>query len=89
MKIFEFRWTSQDEKEWVSGRTIVEAMKTYKSVTGTDIEEMEDDDDIVEIAREKWGEYTVNEVDNDRIITFEEWMKENNSSDVIAGTMYD
>lgn len=88
MKIFEFRWTSQDEKEWVSGRTIVEALKTYKSVTGTDIEEMEDDDDIVEIPREKWGEYTVNEVDNDRIITFEQWMEENKSSDIIAGTMY-
>ena len=96
MKIFELRWTSQDEKEWVSGRTIIEALKTYLSVTGTDIVDLEDEDEIIEVPKEEWSKMTVRNTDYDETdpddfeeMTFEEWMKQNPSSDIIAGTMYD
>ena len=96
MKIFELRWTSQDEKEWVSGRTIIEALKTYLSVTGTDIVDLEDEDEIIEVSKEEWSkmivrntEYDETDPDDFEENTFEEWMKQNPSSDIIAGTMYD
>jgi len=96
LKIFELRWTSQDEKEWISGNTIIEALKTYLSVTGTDIVDLEDEDDIVELPKEEWSKMTVRNIEYDENdpdyfeeMTFEQWMKENPKSDIIAGTMYD
>lgn len=96
MKIFELRWTSQDEKEWVSGRTLIEALKTYLSITGTDIDDLEDEDEIVEVPKEDWSKmiirnanYSESNSDDFKEMTFEEWMKQNPSPDIIAGTMYD
>ena len=96
MKIFELKWTSQDEKEWVSGRTIIEALKTYLSVTSTDIVDLEDEDEITEVPKVEWSKMTVrnteydeNDPDDFEEMTFEQWMKENTTSDIIAGTMYD
>ena len=95
MKIFELRWTSQQEKEWVSGRTMIEALKTYLLTTGIDIVELDDDDDIVEVPKEEWSklivrntEYNENDPDDVEEMTFEQWMEENQNPDVIAGTMY-
>ena len=95
MKIFEIQWTSQGEKEWVSGRTIIEALKTYLSVTGNDMSDMEDDDDIIEVPKEQWSLMTIRNTQYDKTdsddfeeMTFEQWMKENTESDIIAGTMY-
>lgn len=95
MKIYELRWSSS-EKEWISGRTIIEALKTYLSITGTDIIDFDNEDEIVEVPREEWSKMTVrnneydeNDTDDFKEMTFEEWMKQNPVSDIIAGTMYD
>ena len=83
-------------KNGVSGRTIIEALKTYLSVTGTDIVDLEDEDEIIEVSKEEWSkmivrntEYDETDPDDFEENTFEEWMKQNPSSDIIAGTMYD
>jgi hypothetical protein len=95
MKIFEIKWTSQDEKEYVSGRNAIEALKTYFETVGTDID-IDDDDEIIEIPKEEWPkmsvrntEYDENDPDDFEEMTFEQWMKENPDSCIIAGTMYD
>jgi len=96
MKIYELRWTYQDEKEWVSGRTIIEALKTYFATTDTSIIDLDDEDEIVEVPKEEWSKMTVrnteydeNDPDDFEEMTFKEWMEQNQSSDIIAGTMYD
>jgi hypothetical protein len=87
MKIFEIIH-SDGEKEWVSGETNIEALRTYISTTGCDLHDM-DGSEIVELPKDKWKEYTVKNEDEEEGITFEQWMQENKDSDVIAGTMYD
>jgi hypothetical protein len=96
MKIYELRWTSQNEKEWVSGRTVIEALKTYFAITDTSIIDLDCEDEIVEIPKEEWSkmtirntEYNEKDLDDFEEMTFEEWMKQNPKSDIIAGTMYD
>jgi hypothetical protein len=85
MRIFEI--IHQDgEKEWVSGETNIEALRTYLNTTEADLFDM-DGAEIVELQKEKWSQYTVK--DEEGTITFEQWMKENKDSDIIAGTMYD
>ncbi len=94
MKIFELR-TNKGEREWISGNTIIEALKTYFSTTGMDINDLNDDDDIVEIPKEKWSEiiiindeYDKTDPDDFKEITLEQWIKENPTSEIIAGNMY-
>jgi hypothetical protein len=97
MKIFEIQWKSQDEKEWVAANTTIEALKVYCSITGMDLINFEDDDEIVEIPKEKWKEMTVfnwdydpeNPEDNWKEKSFEQWMEEHSDPDIIAGTMYE
>lgn len=96
MKIYELRWTSQNEKEWISGRTIIEALKTYLSITDLDMVDFADEDEIIEVPQEEWSnmtvrntEYNENDPDSFEEITFNEWIKRNPISNIIAGTMYD
>ncbi len=89
MKIFEFQWTKQDEKEWVAASSIVAAIREYCSTTGSDWVDWDDNDDIVEVPEDKWGEYKLNDPDDfDSVMTFAEWMKENPSGGMMCGTMY-
>lgn len=94
MKIFELQFTRQDECEWISGRTAIEALKTYLSNMGDDFSDLEDEDEITEVPKEKWSEMTVRNTNYDETdpnshekITFEEWMKQNSGSACIAGTI--
>ena len=89
MKIFEIKWESQGEKEWVAADTNIEALKFYCKLTGMDIDDFEDTDSIVEIPKSKWKEYRVKEEDEENDKTFAQWMKENTGPDIIAGTMYE
>lgn len=95
LKIFELRWTKQSEKEWVCARTNIEALKIYFNVTNTVIGELDDEDEIVEVPKEKWAElhiknndYYKTDPDDWMYKSFEEYMKEQIHPDIIAGTMY-
>lgn len=95
LKIFELRWTSQGEKEWVCARTNIEALKFYLNFTDMGIGELDDADEIIEIPKEKWTEYKVGNSEYDekdptdwQEKTFEEFMKDQTAPDIIAGTMY-
>lgn len=96
LKVFELQWTSQDEKEWIAANTIIEAIKTYCSITSTDLVDLEDDDNIIEIPKEKYSEMFINNIDYDendpddwKEKSFEQWLKEHTKPDIIAGTMYE
>lgn len=96
MKVFELRWNSQDEKEWIAANTNVEALKTYLSITSTDMVDLDDEDEIVEIPKEEWSKLSIRNTDYDpsdpedwETETFEDYMKTCKSPDLIAGTMYE
>ncbi len=96
MKIFELRWTAQDEKEWIAADTNIEALKFYLSESSMDIDELDDIDEIVEVPKEDWskisvrnGEYDEKDPDDWESKTFEEYMKDVHSPELIAGTMYE
>lgn len=96
LKIFELRWNSQDEKEWVAAHTNIEALKYYCFETMTDLAEMEDEDEIIEIPESEWEKFTVRNNDYDKTDpedrqeeTFAEFMKDITAPTIIAGTMYD
>ena len=88
MKIFELRWAAQDEKEWIAAHTNIEALKVYESITDVSLVDMDDDDEIVELPKEKWAEYTV-KTEGEPAVTFAEWMDGTVKPDIICGTMYD
>lgn len=94
-KIYEIQING--EKEWVCADTAIEALKTYKSITDCDLSDFENDDDIVEIPKEKWAEMNIVDTEGDYddktgypiIMTFAEYMeKEAKVSDIIATTNY-
>lgn len=88
LRVFELRWTGQ-EKDWVCAHTNIEALKTYLNITGTDISDLEYEDEIVELPKEKWPGMTIRNSDKGDIKTFEEYMKTATTPDIIAGTMYE
>ena len=94
-KIYEIQING--EKEWVCADTAIEALKTYNSITDITLTDFENNDDIIEVPKEKWSEMNI--VDTDReynnetgypaIMTFAEYMeKEAISADIIATTNY-
>lgn len=92
MKIFEIQWTNNGvngEKSWVSAETNIHAISTYLSITSMDISDFNDNDFIVELSKEQWGQHWISDEDGLPSKTFEEWMKENNDSDIIAETAYE
>lgn len=96
LKIFELRWSSQDEKEWVCARTNIEALKIYFNITDTAMIDLDDEDEIIEVPKEKWpemairnSEYNPKDPEDCGTKTFEEYMKTATVPDIIAGTMYE
>lgn len=96
LKVFELRWNQQGDREWIAARTNIDAIQTYLSITDMSIHELDNDDEIVEIPREKWSEYTVSNSDHDpsdpeskEKETFEDVMKRLTKPDIICGTMYE
>jgi len=90
-KIYEFQING--EKEWVCADTIVEALKFYFGLTDMSITDFENDDDIIEVPKEKWAEMKILNVDDEDDIrtetTFAEYMgKEADRADIIATTNY-
>ena len=89
MKIFELQWTNQDEKEWIAADNVLQALETYFSITDTDIMDLEDNDEIVELPKSEWKNHFVREDGDKPKESFASWMKRNKKPDIIAGTMYD
>lgn len=94
MRIFEYQWNT-GEKEYVAANTVVEAIKILLSVNDLSIDDLENEEEIVEIPKEKWNdmkvlnmEYDPNDPDDKEELTFAELMSENSNPDVICGTMY-
>lgn len=88
MKIFEINWESQGEKEWVAAETNLHALKVYCRITDMSIDDFEDTDEIIEIPKNKWSKYKI-KMEGDVEITFKQYMRANNTPDIIAGTMYE
>lgn len=93
LKIFEIRYNTQTEKEWVAAHTNIEALKEYCSITSADLIDFDKSDEIVELPKDQWSKYTIREslysgASDVKKITFEEWMVGKTSPDIIAGKMY-
>lgn len=88
MKIYEIQWNKIEEKSWVSGRTAIEAIQTYCKETSTDLFDLESEDEIMELPKDQWAKYTIdNSEDGDEIESFLSFMFRNpNSSCLIAET---
>jgi hypothetical protein len=91
LKIYEIQWIDGG-KEWVSEYTKFAALSRYLIATGLDIFDIADIADIVEVQKEHWQKYKVfnndKEDDESDEITFEEWMRENQSPGIICGDMF-
>jgi hypothetical protein len=90
MKIFEIRWADRDgfknEKSWISALTPIDAIKTYLNDTNMGIYDFEDTDDIVELPRDKWDEYYIEDEKGKK--SFSEWASEYpNESCIICETI--
>jgi hypothetical protein len=90
MKIFEIRFEKEQEKAWVYALTNIHAIKTYCSVSGTDLVEFDKEDIIMEVPKEQWKDFTVYDDESEELDkkTFEQWVFENEiyGSDIIAIT---
>ena len=99
LKIFELRWNNHNEKEWVAAYTNIGALLFYSNVTSSNIWDFDNEDEIVEIPKEKWGtlyvintEYNPESQDEDKIWQrkpFSELMLGKTQPFILAGTMYD
>lgn len=94
MKVFELQHP-ENEKEWITGKNVIDALKNYLFHLGMDISEIEDSD-IVEVPESEWDKITVVNNDYDdsdpqdvSSFTIKDYMKDCDTSEIIAGTMYD
>lgn len=92
-KIYEIQING--EKEWVCADTVIEALKAYCSITDMSLVDFENDDEIIEVPKDKWGDMSIVDVEAERdedgdfplIMSFREYMeKEATSADIIAST---
>jgi len=90
MKIFEIRYTDKNEQEWVCANSLIHALRVYCSITGMDLIEFEENDEIIEIPEAQWHTYTIQDENGKVVKTFRQYMDENvnNEADIIAGTPY-
>ncbi len=92
MKIFEIVY-KDDEKQWVVANTNIEALQEVLSTEDSDINLMSE---INELPEEKWDEMTVtnseydeNDSEDWESMTFREFLKICESSQIISATFYD
>lgn len=93
-KIYEFQING--EKEWICADTIFEALKFYHSLTDIDLVEFDDEDDIIEVPKEKWSSMNILNIEESRdddgnypiIETFEQYMQHAQFTEIIATTCY-
>ena len=95
LKVFELRWTSQGEREWVCAYSNVHALKFYCGETSTSLQDMHQLDEIIELPKERWSDYFIKNIEHDRTDpddweqkSFAEYMKTQTHPDIIATTIY-
>ena len=89
MKVFEFQWTKEGEKEWVAASSLVAAIREYSSSTGTGPSDWDDNDEIIEIPETEWDNHFCHDPDDiEDKMSFSEWVKQNPHGGMICGTMY-
>lgn len=85
------------ENTWVCADTAIEALKTYLSGTDTDMIDLENEDDMVEVQKKNWDKMNILDIEKEMddegnypvIMTFSEYMEtEATTSDIIATTAY-
>jgi hypothetical protein len=84
LKVFEFRWAKQGEKEWVCARTNIEALMHYLNTCSISINELDENDEVVEVPKDRWAEMVIYGEPN---ITFDQYMNGKDCPDIIAGTI--
>jgi hypothetical protein len=96
LKIFELHLSIVDEKEWIAAHSIIEALQTYQSVTGTTLQELDREDEITEVPESKWDEYTLTNSDHDPNdpeslpeLTFRQLLQGRSTPDILGGTSYE
>lgn len=83
LRIFELR-SGKSDKQWIAAETVIKALQMYEDITGVQLRDYQDSDNIVELPKKKWEKYTVENYGGK--ITFKEWMEQNNKPDIIAVT---
>lgn len=96
MKIY--RIDTNGQSDWIASNSIISALRYYESVTDMGLFDFDDGDDIVEIPQQEWKnhnilnteEYLGDEVSHPVLMTFAEWMEDENNynSEIIATTAY-
>ena len=85
------------EKEWICADTSLEALKFYCGLTDILLTEFEDDDDIIEVPKEKWSKMNIVDTEVEPlsdgsypiVMSFDEYMRiEATKVDIIATTNY-
>jgi hypothetical protein len=86
LKIFEIN--TGGEREWVAAYSNIHALQVVYSFNDVDLMDYNSHDEVKELPREKWDEYTVKDEDDEATMTFAEWMQANKEPDMIATTAY-
>lgn len=96
LKVFELRWTSQGEKEWVAAHTNIEALVYYCDLTSMSISDFDEEDEIVEVPESQWAGLKIKNIEYHPLdagdweeTTIAEWMKGKTKPAIIAGTNYE
>lgn len=88
MRIFEIRH-DEDNKEWISGKTLFRALLNYTNTTECSLSDLADAE-IVELPDTVWHMYFIDQEGPDGKISFNDWIKENDKyPEIISGTMYE
>lgn len=96
LKIFELKWTEQGEGEWVCAHTNIEALMFYLNTCSMSLHDLDKNDEIIEVPKEKWSELYIKNDDFDELndpedwkhMSFEEYMKDKKHPDIIATTLF-
>ena len=90
MKIYEFQWCNKADKEWVSARTMIEAIQTYLKSSGVAIFDLDPlYDDIVEMSMCDCKEIKFIDSKDGQEKSLSRWLIDNpDKSEIVCGTMY-
>lgn len=88
MNIYELE--SGGEKEWILANTTIEALKVWNDTTGLDLIDLDSDDEINEVPKEKWSELKITFPDDEdeEDQTFEEFVKGRVEPMYMCATVY-